>query len=185
MNHPLPDNSQGHSSLAAIILTDAVGFSARMSTDEEDTLGLIHRDLKLMETLCQQFEGQVIKSTGDGLLMCFSSAVQAVSCSLEIQRQLVTPAQLSQKRLEHRIGVHLGDVFFKDDDVMGNGVNIAARLQTEAHPGGICISQVVYEVVKSRLSLHAAYAGPLRLKNIQAPQPAYHVHHDLAAYHRQ
>ena len=181
MNHPLPDNSQGHSSLAAIVLTDAVGFSARMSTDEEDTLGLIHRDLKLMETLCQQFEGQVIKSTGDGLLMCFSSAVQAVSCSLEIQRQLVTPAQLSQKRLEHRIGVHLGDVFFKDDDVMGNGVNIAARLQTEAHPGGICISQVVYEVVKSRLSLHAAYAGPLRLKNIQAPQPAYHVHHDLAA----
>ena len=83
MNHPLPDNSQGHSSLAAIILTDAVGFSARMSTDEEDTLGLIHRDLKLMETLCQQFEGQVVKSTGDGLLMCFSSAVQAVSRSEE------------------------------------------------------------------------------------------------------
>ena len=155
MNHPLPDNSQGHSSLAAIILTDAVGFSARMSTDEEDTLGLIHRDLKLMETLCQQFEGQVVKSTGDGLLMCFSSAVQAVSCSLEIQRQLATPTQTSQKRLEHRIGVHLGDVFFKDDDVMGNGVNIAARLQTEAQPGGICISQVVYEVVKSRLALNA------------------------------
>ena len=181
MNHPLPDTSQGHSSLAAIILTDAVGFSARMSTDEEDTLGLIHRDLKLMETLCQQFEGQVVKSTGDGLLMCFSSAVQAVSCSLEIQRQLATPTQTSQKRLEHRIGVHLGDVFFKDDDVMGNGVNIAARLQTEAHPGGICISQVVYEVVKSRLALNASYAGPLQLKNIQAPQPAYHVNHDLDA----
>ncbi|MEM9504579.1 MAG: protein kinase, partial [Cyanobacteria bacterium P01_E01_bin.43] len=103
--------------------------------------------------------------------------VQAVSCSLEIQRQLVkiSQAQPPHQRLEHRIGIHLGDVFFKDDDVMGNGVNIAARLQTEAEPGGICISQIVYNVVKSRLSLNASYAGPLRLKNIQEPQPAYHI----------
>ncbi|NEQ43842.1 MAG: protein kinase [Leptolyngbya sp. SIOISBB] len=177
MNYPIPDKSQGQRTLAAIILTDAVGFSARMSVDEEDTLNLIHRDLGLMESLCQRFEGRVIKSTGDGLLMCFSSAVQAVNCSLEMQHQLteIYQAIAPEQRLEHRIGVHLGDVFFKDGDVMGNGVNIAARLQTEAHPGGICISQIVYDVVKSRVELNAAYAGPLQLKNIQDPQPAYHI----------
>ena len=177
MNYPTPDKSQGQRTLAAIILTDAVGFSARMSRDEEDTLNLIHRDLRLMESLCRNFEGRVIKSTGDGLLMCFSSAVQAVNCSLAMQRQLteIYQAIAPEQRLEHRIGVHLGDVFFKDDDVMGNGVNIAARLQTEAHPGGICISQIVYDVVKSRVELNADYAGPLQLKNIQDPQPAYHI----------
>lgn len=177
MNYPIPENSQGQRTLAAIILTDAVGFSARMAVDEENTLNLIHRDLGLMESLCQGFEGRVIKSTGDGLLMCFSSAVQAMTCSLEMQRQLAAAYSTipSEKRLEHRIGVHLGDVFFKDGDVMGNGVNIAARLQTEAQPGGICISQIVYDVVKSRVDLNATYAGPLQLKNIQDPQPAYHI----------
>jgi serine/threonine-protein kinase len=177
MNYPIPENSQGQRTLAAIVLTDAVGFSARMSIDEEHTLNLIHRDLGLMESLCQQFEGRVIKSTGDGLLMCFSSAVQAVNCSLEMQHQLTAAYQsvAPEKRLEHRIGLHLGDVFFKDGDVMGNGVNIAARLQTEAHPGGICISQIAYDVVKSRVELNAAYAGPLQLKNIREPQPAYHI----------
>lgn len=159
------------------MLTDAVGFSARMAIDEESTLGVIHRDLGLMERLCYQFEGRVIKSTGDGLLMCFSSAVQAVSCSIAMQHQLAEVYRdvAFERRLLHRIGIHLGDVFFKDDDVMGNGVNIAARLQTEAHPGGICISQIVYDVVKSRLSLNAVFAGPLRLKNIHEPQPAYHI----------
>ncbi len=177
MNHQNSDNLQGHRTLAAIMLTDAVGFSARMAIEEEYTLGLIHRDLRLMETLCQQFEGRVIKSTGDGLLVCFSSAVQAVSCSIAMQQQLAEAYQQVdfEQRLLHRIGIHLGDVFFRDNDVMGNGVNIAARLQTEAHPGGICISQIVFDVVKSRLELNAVYAGPLQLKNIQDPQPAYHV----------
>ncbi|NER78544.1 MAG: protein kinase, partial [Leptolyngbya sp. SIO1D8] len=149
--------------------------------DEETTLSLIHRDLKFIEALCQRFEGRVIKSTGDGLLMYFVSAVQAVKCSLEIQQQLDHEHETRhiEDPLQHRIGVHLGDVFFKDSDVMGNGVNIAARLQTEAYPGGVCISQIVYDVVKSRLDLKATYAGRLQLKNIQEPQPAYHLHiHD-------
>lgn len=177
MNHAVPDKSQGQRTLAAIVLTDAVGFSARMATDEEFTLSLIQRDQQLMEGLCQQFEGRVIKSTGDGLLMCFASAVQAVSCSLEMQHQLTEAYQQveASKRLQHRIGIHLGDVFFKDGDVMGNGVNIAARLQTEAYPGCLCISQIVYDVVKSRVALNATFAGPLRLRNIREPQPAYHI----------
>ena len=170
--------THGHRTLAAIMLTDAVGFSARMSVHEELTLAQLQRDQALMETLCEQFEGKVLKSTGDGLLMYFVSAVQAVSCGLEIQKELhrINASADGELAMLHRIGIHLGDVFFSQSDVMGNGVNIAARLQTEARPCGICISKIVYDVVKSRLDLDTTYAGPLQLKNIQELVPAYHVH---------
>jgi serine/threonine protein kinase/class 3 adenylate cyclase len=168
---------RGHRALAAIVITDSVGFSARMSSDEEHTLNLIQRDLQTMRQICQNTEGQVLKSTGDGLLMYFVSAVQAVACAMEIQTTLANQAdQLPPEDvLIHRVGIHLGDVFFSETDVMGNGVNIAARLQTEAKPGGICISQTVYDVVKDRLAMEAIYAGPLKLKNIQQPVPAYQI----------
>lgn len=177
MIHGVPEVNRGHRTLAAIVLTDAVGFSARMSIDEELTLNLIQRDQQIMQQLCQQCEGQVLKSTGDGLLMYFVSAVQAVTCAIQVQAELsrIYTGVEPEKVLLHRIGVHLGDVFFSQSDVMGNGVNIAARLQNEARPGGICISQVVYDVVKSRLMLNAAFAGPLKLKNIQEEVPAYHL----------
>ncbi|MEM8805270.1 MAG: protein kinase [Cyanobacteria bacterium P01_G01_bin.38] len=175
MQSELPDPNRGQRALAAIVVTDAVGFSARMSVDEENTLRIIHRDLKLMAQCCKKFEGRVLKSTGDGLLMYFVSAVQAVSCTLAIQRYLARTNAQSEHPLLHRIGVHLGDVFFSQTDVMGNGVNIAARLQTQARPGGICLSQVVYDVVRSRLTLNATATGPLQLKNIQDPISAYHV----------
>jgi serine/threonine protein kinase/class 3 adenylate cyclase len=170
--------TQGQQTLAAIMLTDAVGFSARMSVNEELTLELIRRDQKIMASLCKQHEGRVLKSTGDGLLMAFSSAAQAVNCGLKIQRELHNRNQGfdAEKALLHRIGIHLGDVYFSESDVMGNGVNIADRLQAEAEPGGLCISQIVYDVVKSRLSLEADYAGPLNLKNIRDPVPAYRLH---------
>ncbi|MEO1067598.1 MAG: adenylate/guanylate cyclase domain-containing protein, partial [Cyanobacteria bacterium J06638_6] len=104
----------GHRTLAAIVLTDAVGFSARMAIHEESTLSQIQRDQELMQKLCQGFEGKVLKSTGDGLLMYFASAVQAVSCGLAIQQELArTDGHLDgEPALLHRIGIHLGDVFF-------------------------------------------------------------------------
>ncbi|MGB3310198.1 MAG: protein kinase [Nodosilinea sp.] len=170
--------THGYRTLAAIMLTDAVGFSARMSVHEELTLAQLQRDQALMETLCEQFEGKVLKSTGDGLLLYFASAVQAVSCGVEIQKELarINASTDGELALLHRIGIHLGDVFFSQSDVMGNGVNIAARLQTEARPSGLCISKIVYDVVKSRLDLDVTYAGPLQLKNIQDLVPAYHVY---------
>ncbi|MEO1146393.1 MAG: protein kinase [Cyanobacteria bacterium J06638_22] len=170
-------HTQNQRTLAAIVLTDAVGFSARMSVDEERTLQLIQRDLHLIETLCREKEGKVLKSTGDGLLLYFTSAMQAVSCAIEVQNRLAeVNADLSPKSvLFHRIGIHLGDVFFSKSDVMGNGVNIAARLQTEAEPGGICISNVVHDVVKSQMPLNATFVGALKLKNIQQEVPAYHI----------
>ncbi|MEM1308359.1 MAG: adenylate/guanylate cyclase domain-containing protein [Cyanobacteria bacterium P01_H01_bin.153] len=164
-------------SLAAIVLTDAVSFSARMSVDEEGTLKLIQRDLNLIAEQCECFGGKVLKSTGDGLLMSFYSAVQAVLCSQEVQKQLASKAEgLSREEyLQHRIGIHLGDVLFSHDDVLGNGVNIAARLQTRSAPGGICISQTVYDVVKARVDINASFLGPLKLKNIQEPVTAYQI----------
>ncbi|MCS6813221.1 MAG: adenylate/guanylate cyclase domain-containing protein [Cyanobacteria bacterium] len=174
----IPDKLKKQRTLAAIVFTDGVNFSARMSVNEEHTLELIRRDLALMRELCeQQFEGHVLKSTGDGLLMYFSSAVQAVSCALDIQKQLADRAVLLPPSgiLTHRIGIHLGDVFITENDVMGNGVNIAARLQAEAEPGTVCISQTVYDVVRASLALNATYLGPLTLKNIQEAIPAYQL----------
>ncbi|MGP1375202.1 MAG: adenylate/guanylate cyclase domain-containing protein [Almyronema sp.] len=148
-----------------------------MSVNEELTLKLICQDLQLMEEVCQQAEGKVLKSTGDGLLMSFVSAVQAVTCALKIQKRLAErqAIDLSEQPLEHRIGIHLGDVFFSQSDVMGNGVNIAARLQHQAEPGGICISQTIYDVVKVPLSLQASFVGPLQLKNIRQAISVYQI----------
>jgi class 3 adenylate cyclase len=173
--HSSPVHSQRL--LAAIMVIDAVGFSARMSEDEEKALALIHRDLKLMTKLAPSFEGTVLKSTGDGLLMYFFSAVQAVACGLAIQQRLAECVELAgtPDPFMYRIGIHLGDVFINAADVMGAGVNIAARLEAACVPGGLCISQVVYEVVKGRLDLNATYLGVMPLKNIQEQIAAYQI----------
>lgn len=166
-----------HRILSAIVFTDGVAFSARMAEDEENTLRLIHRDLNLMRKVCDSFEGRVLKSTGDGLLMSFNSALKAIECAIEIQRLLSDNAVTlpPNQVLAHRIGIHLGDVFISQGDVMGNGVNIAARLQAEAQPWGICISQTVYDVIWRELPLEASYLGLRHLKNIPEPIPVYEI----------
>ena len=173
-------DSFGDRTLAAIVFTDVVNYSARMSVDEEHTLRLVQRDLQVMSEDCQKHGGQVLKFTGDGLLMYFHSAVQAVACALESQKSIAEKAKTLGDRdiLWHRIGIHLGDVFLSKTDVMGDGVNIAARLQSEAKPGGICMSRTVYDVVKRCLTLKATYLGPRDLKNINE---AVHVYQILMA----
>ncbi|UBF25340.1 hypothetical protein K9N68_27620 [Kovacikia minuta CCNUW1] len=168
---------QGHRTLAAIVFSDVVNFGGIMSADEEHALKLVQRDVELMTRVCEQHEGRVLKFTGDGLLMYFHSAVQAVACALETQKAIAAAAAdlPSEDILQHRIGIHLGDVFVSDDDVMGDGVNIAARLQSEAEPGGICLSQIVYDVVKKRIALQATYLGPRELKHIQEAVPIYQI----------
>jgi len=173
----MPSSDHSQRTLAAIVVTDVVGFSARMSVNEAATLTLVNRDLQRIADLCDTHEGQVLKTTGDGLLLYFASAVQAVACAITIQAAFADLAEglAPEQYLEHRIGIHLGDIFFNQADVMGNGVNIAARLQTYADPGGICLSQTVYDVVKASLQLEAAYVGPLTLKNIHDPVPTYKI----------
>ncbi|HWA26640.1 MAG TPA: adenylate/guanylate cyclase domain-containing protein [Lacunisphaera sp.] len=171
---PLPP-APGQRSLAAIVFTDVVSFSARMQADEVTTLRLLQRDFGEMKEICTAHHGSVLKSTGDGLLLYFSSAVQAVACALAIQRSFAGQAKLraASENLVHRVGIHLGDVFMNEQDVMGDGVNIAARLQAEAEPGGICISQTVYDVVRNKLALQVTRLGPRELKNISQAIPIY------------
>ena len=175
MNTPV--HPQIQRTLAAIVVTDAVGFSKHMSQDEDRALSIINRDLQLIGELCEFFEGKILKTVGDGMLMYFVSAVQAAACAVEVQKTFGGFIQSGQagNHFVHRVGVHLGDIFFNQEDMMGTGVNVAARLESEAYPGAICMSQVVYNVVKSRLDLDADYIGELALKNIEEGIPAYHV----------
>lgn len=177
-NVAVPSNLRGESALAAIVFTDVESFTPKMAADEKHTLGLIQRDFDIMGQVCRHFDGHVLKTLGDGLLMYFVSAEKAVSCAVEIQMTLASNAVNLPERdvLVHRIGIHLGDVLFSGSDVMGNGVNIAARLQTLASPGGVCISQTVYDVVKTRLSLSASYGGLRKLKGIAEPVPVYLIY---------
>lgn len=165
--------------LAAIVFTDVEKFTPKAEKNEVHALGLVQRDIQLLKALCQQFEGLLFKFTGDGSLMCFESAYQALSCALEIQKALADAAANlpPEDVLRHRIGIHLGEVFFSDSekDVIGHGVNVAKRLEAEAQPGGICISQTVYDVVKNCLPLQAAYAGRRELKGIKDPVPVYKI----------
>lgn len=176
-NVALPPNLRGESALAAIAFTDVESFTPKMAADEKHTLGLIQRDFDIMRQICDRFGGQILKSLGDGLLMYFVSAEKAVSSAVEIQKTFATAATNLPERdiLIHRIGIHLGDVIFSGNDVMGNGVNIAARLQTIAAPGGICLSQTVYDVVKSHISISASYGGQRKLKGINEPVAVYQI----------
>ncbi len=170
------DELRGQRTLATVLFTDCVGFSARMSADEDRTLDLIRRDLKYMRKVCAKFEGHVLKSTGDGLLMYFLSAVKAVECAVEIQATLASAQHPSaEDYLQHRIGIHLADLFITETDVMGNGVNIAARIQAEAEPGGISISQTVYDVIKPNLHLEMVAMGVRSLKNIREAIAIYNI----------
>jgi class 3 adenylate cyclase len=173
----------GQRQLAVIMFTDAVGFSAQMHEQEVATLNRIERDSEAMRRIAISHDGTVLKSTGDGLLIQFASAVQAVASALEIQEHFRTrhAAGVTTSTLRHRVAVHLGDVFVGQGDVMGDGVNIAARLVGEALPGGIAISQTVYDVVKNKMPLNVLRLGPQRLKNIKEPIHVYRVLLDEAA----
>lgn len=169
--------------LATIVFTDVVGYSARMQGAERRTLALVRRDLAVVAAECERCGGTVVKNTGDGVLMHFSTAGRAVECALRVQAAFARVAKglPPQDVLQHRIGIHLGDVFLTEGDAVGDGVNIAARLLEQAEPGGVCLSQTVYDVVKNRLGVKATYLGPRELKNIAEAVPVYQIVLDAAA----
>jgi len=157
-------------SLAAIVFTDAVGFSAVASADEKRALELIEADHRVFRDVCERNNGEVVKTMGDGMLMVFSSAVEALDASVEIHRFL---SERSADNLRHRIGVHVGDMYLTEDDVKGEGVNVAARLQAGAPANGIWVSGAVYELVRSRYSGRLAPIGSKSLRNITEPVSVY------------
>jgi adenylate cyclase len=138
MNSPM---SQRH--LAAILFTDIAGYSAIAQRDDGLALALLEEHREILRPLFAQFGGQEIKTIGDAFMVEFSSALSAANCAVEIQRELAKRNHdvASDRQIEVRIGIHIGDVMHRDNDVYGDGVNIASRIQSLAAPGGICISQ--------------------------------------------
>lgn len=143
----------------------------------EQVLDIVQQDWQQMRQYCQQFGGQVLQSFENGLLFSFESAEKAVNSAIEIQKALAIAATnlLKPDRLLHRIGIHLGEVFFRDNDVLGKGVDLVAQLYTQAEPGGICLSQTVYDQVKPHLQVNAVNLGQYKLKYISEPIFLYHI----------
>jgi adenylate cyclase len=163
--------------LAAILVADVVGYSRLAGADEERTLARL-RALRsdLIDPAIALHHGRAVKRTGDGIIIEFRSVVDAVRCAIEVQQGLIerNAGLPPEKRIEFRIGVHLGDVVEEaDGDLMGDGVNIAARLESIAKPGAICLSEDAYRQVKGRLDLAASDLGPTQLKNIAEPIRIY------------
>ena len=159
--------------LAAILAADVVGFSRLAGTDEDRTLARL-RALRsdLIDPTISVHNGRVVKRTGDGALVEFRSVVNAVQCAIEVQNSMVerNAGLPPERRIEFRIGVHLGDVVEENDgDLMGDGVNIAARLEGVAKPGTIYLSEDAYRQVRSRLDLAVNDLGEIQLKNIAEP----------------
>src|SRR5450631_3952441 len=163
--------------LAAILAADVVGYSRLAGADEDRILARL-RALRsdLIDPTIAVHHGRVVKRTGDGALVEFRSVVDAVRCAIEIQHAMVerNAGVAADRRIEFRIGIHLGDVVEESDgDLMGDGVNIAARLESIAAPGAICLSEDAYRQVKARLDLAVSDLGPTQLKNIAEPIRAY------------
>src|SRR5882672_8012379 len=169
--------------LAAIFSTDVAGYSRLMGDDEEATIRTLTASRAVISSLIQQYRGRVIDSPGDNLLAEFASVVDAVRCAVEIQHALKEKnAELPEhRRMQFRIGINLGDVIVEGERLYGDGVNIAARLESLAIPGGICISGTVYDQVENKLALTYEYVGEQAVKNIAKPVRTYRVVMDEAA----
>src|SRR5438105_4276708 len=164
--------------LSAMLAGDVVGYSRLMSADEAGTLeALKTARADFVDGRIAQHQGRIVKLTGDGMLVEFASVVNAVRCAAEIQRAMRDRnVDLPQdRRIEFRIGVNLGDVIVEGDDIFGDGVNVAARLESVAKPGGIAISHSVRDHVGNRLKLAFEDCGEQQLKNIEKPIRVYHV----------
>src|SRR5476649_1941010 len=163
--------------LAAILCSDVVGYSRLAGANEDRILARL-RALRsdLIDPTIAVHNGRVVKRTGDGSIVEFRSVVDAVRCAVEVQNAMVdrNAGVPDDRRIVFRIGIHLGDVVEESDgDLMGDGINIAARLEGIAAPGAICISEQAYWQVKSRLDLAVTDLGPTQLKNIAEPVRAY------------
>ena len=163
--------------LTAILCTDVVGYSRLMGDDPEGTLQTLTEYRAVFSDKIQGYKGRVVNAPGDSLLADFGSVLEAVSCAVDIQRELAERNQdrTDERRMDFRIGINLGDVLVKDGDIYGDGVNVASRLESLAEPGGICISGSVHEQVRKRLPLHFGDLGEQQVKNIAEPVRAYLV----------
>jgi adenylate cyclase len=164
--------------LAAILAADVAGYSRLIGADEEGTLARLKvLRAEVIDPKIVAHRGRLVKTTGDGLLVEFGSVVDALRCAVEVQREMVgrNTDVPSDNRIEFRIGINVGDIVVEDGDIFGDGVNVAARLEALAEPGGICVSARVQEDAAGKLDLVFEDIGEQALKNIARPVRAYRV----------
>ncbi|MBX3650834.1 MAG: adenylate/guanylate cyclase domain-containing protein [Burkholderiales bacterium] len=166
--------------LSAILAADAVSYSRKMSENEEGTMRVLSAHRAVIDGIIEFHDGRIANTAGDSVLAEFASPVEAVRCAVEIQDALRTrnDSLPVEQRLEFRVGVNLGDVMVKGNDLLGDGVNIAARLESIAEPGGICISSSIHDMIRGKLDLGFVDIGEQSLKNIEHPIRVYRVDRD-------
>jgi adenylate cyclase len=155
--------------LAAIVFTDIVGYTRMMDADEVHTTRILNEQRELAQPLVQKHNGKILKEMGDGLLMIFPSVIEAVRCALEMLNM--------PRSYELRVGIHIGDVIVRDNDVFGSGVNVAARVESEAEPDGICITHDVWRQIRNQTDLRARSIGVRALKGVSEPMELFSLIH--------
>src|SRR4029078_3333334 len=170
--------------LAAILAADVAGYSRLMGVDEEGTLAALkaHRR-EIVNPNITEHHGRIVKTTGDGTLVEFASAVDAVRCALAIQQRMAerNVSLPEDRRIDFRLGIDVGDIVIDEDDIFGDGVNVAARLEGIADRGGICISRQVLDQIEGKLDLRSRHLGQQNLKNISRPVEVYAIRLDDVA----
>jgi len=156
--------------LAAIMFTDIVGYTALMGSDEDKAFQVLRQNREIQQSSIKKHHGEWLKEMGDGILSQFGSATDSVQCAIEIQKE-------ARKELgaQIRIGIHSGDITFENNDVFGDGVNIASRLQSIADPGGIYISESIHNAIRSQKDIESQYLGEVKLKNVNYPFKTYFI----------
>jgi class 3 adenylate cyclase/tetratricopeptide (TPR) repeat protein len=173
----LTSEAESTRKLAAVMFTDIKGFSRKMAENESGAFDLLKKHDALMRVLTTKYGGRVIKSIGDSFMVDFSSAVNAVKCGIEAQKKFhsYNSGKSEFDRIEIRIGIHLGDVIIRGDDIIGDGVNVASRIESITEPTRICISGDVYHQVRNKMSLKTFRIGQTKLKNIPEPVEIHEI----------
>jgi len=168
--------------LAAIFAADVEGYSRLMGRDEVGTLRTLNRYRAIMDPLIASYRGRIFNTAGDSLVADFASAVDAVQCAVAVQEAIAkeNPDRPACEQMRFRIGIHVGDIMVQGDNLFGDGVNIAARLEALAEPGGICVSGTVRDQIGTKLPVGFTDIGEQQVKNITQPVPAYQVRRDTS-----
>src|SRR6266702_6061146 len=163
--------------LAAIMFTDMVGYGALSQRDDKLAQELLEEHRQILRSIFPRFHGAEIKTIGDAFMVEFQSALEAAQCAIEIQRTLAKRNHdvASERQVEIRIGIHIGDVVHRESDVYGDGVNIASRIQPLARPGGICVSMDVARQTRNALEARFEKLAPTDLKNIELPMDLFRI----------
>ena len=161
--------------LAAVLAADVAGYSRLMGLDEVGTARTLREHRAVSDALVAKYAGRIVKTTGDGVLLEFPSVVDAVECAVAVQVVMAerNDGVPQDRRMLYRIGINLGDILIEGEDILGDGVNVAARLEGIAEPGGICLSSSAYDQVRGKVAVEFVDLGEQSLKNIDRPVRVY------------